>query len=68
MMTYLLILFVTNQYIEENSSRFDNDYMRMRISQFTIPNIKNDIVYLEDSFWKILIIKMSLETNIQKIN
>lgn len=39
-------------YIEENSSRFDNDYMRMRISQFTIPNIKNDITYLEDSYWK----------------
>ena len=30
-------------YIEENSSRFDNDYMRMRISQFTIPNIKNNL-------------------------
>ena len=39
-------------YIEENSSRFDNDYMRMRISQFTIPNIKNDITYLEDTYWK----------------
>jgi DNA-directed RNA polymerase subunit L len=38
--------------IELNSSRFDNDYMRMRLSQFTIPNIANKISYLDDKFWK----------------
>ncbi len=37
--------------IEKNTSIFDNDYMKDRISQFTFPNLKCDIYYLEDIYW-----------------
>lgn len=39
-------------YIEKNSSIFNNDYMRLRLSQMTIPNIMNKIYFLEDKYWK----------------
>lgn len=38
--------------IEKNTSIFNNDYMRVRLSAITIPNIVNKIVYLEDKYWK----------------
>ena len=38
--------------IEENKSIFDNDYMKLRLSQLTMPNIKNEISYLPDKFWR----------------
>jgi len=34
--------------ITENKSVFNNDYMRLRIKNLPVPNIKNDIIYLED--------------------
>src|SRR5579885_2835589 len=39
-------------YIEKNTSIFNNDYMKLRLSQMTIPNIVNKIYYLEDKYWK----------------
>lgn len=38
--------------IEKNTSVFNNDMMRNRLSQLTIPNIANEIYFLEDKFWK----------------
>lgn len=38
--------------IEKNSSIFNNDHMRLRLSQITIPNISIKIHYLEDKYWK----------------
>lgn len=38
--------------IEKNTSVFDNDYMRVRLSQMTPPNIINNIMYLDDKYWK----------------
>jgi len=38
--------------IDENSSVFDNDYMRMRLSQIPIFNINTDILFLPQKFWK----------------
>jgi DNA-directed RNA polymerase subunit L len=38
--------------IDKNTSVFDNDYMKLRLSQLTIPNIKINIPYLEDKYWK----------------
>lgn len=38
--------------IEVNSSVFDNDYMRNRLSLLTIPNLKVPIYYLRDEYWK----------------
>lgn len=38
--------------IEENTSVFNNDMMKLRLSQFTYPNIKNNIVDFEDKYWK----------------
>lgn len=38
--------------IDKNSSIFDNDYMRLRLSEITIPNISNKIAYLNDKYWK----------------
>lgn len=38
--------------IDKNISVFDNDYMRLRLSQITIPKISNDIYFLDDEFWK----------------
>jgi DNA-directed RNA polymerase subunit L len=38
--------------IDKNTSIFDNDYMRLRLSQLTIPDVKINIPYLEDKYWK----------------
>lgn len=38
--------------IEDNSSIYDNDYMRLRISQMTVPKIKVKTRYLADRFWR----------------
>lgn len=38
--------------ITENTSIFNNDRMRLRIEQMTIPNIENNIIYLEDKYWR----------------
>ena len=38
--------------IDKNISVFDNDYMRLRLSEITIHNITNKIAYLEDKYWK----------------
>lgn len=38
--------------IEENTSIYDNDYMRLRIEQMTIPNIKIPVIILDDKYWK----------------
>lgn len=38
--------------IEENTSIFNNDYMRLRLSQLTYPNLKNPIVFLPERYWK----------------
>jgi len=38
--------------IDKNTSIYDNDYMRLRLSQLTIPDLKIDIPYLEDKYWK----------------
>lgn len=38
--------------IEKNTSLFNNDYMRLRISQFIIPNIDVPVVFLPDKYWK----------------
>lgn len=39
-------------FIEENTSIYDNDYMRLRLSQFVIPNISNNIDYLQEKYWQ----------------
>jgi DNA-directed RNA polymerase subunit L len=39
-------------YITENTSIFNNDEMRCRLSQVTIPNIEIPIAYLSDEYWK----------------
>lgn len=38
--------------IAENTSIFNNDYMRLRISQFTYPNFKHDVIHLPEKYWK----------------
>lgn len=38
--------------IEKNTSIFNNDYMKLRLSTITIPKIVNEIYYLEDQYWK----------------
>ncbi len=38
--------------IEKNTSIFNNDYMRLRLAQMTIPNVKNSIIMLPDEYWK----------------
>lgn len=38
--------------IDKNTSVFDNDYMTLRLTQLTIPDIKINIPYLEDQYWK----------------
>jgi len=38
--------------IEKNTSIFDNDYMRLRLSQLTIPNLKYDTFNLPNKYWK----------------
>lgn len=38
--------------ITSNTSIFDNDIMRLRLSQIVIPNINNKIDVLTDEYWK----------------
>lgn len=38
--------------IEKNTSIFNNDYMRLRLSQLTLPNINVRPYFLEDKYWK----------------
>jgi hypothetical protein len=38
--------------IAENNSVFNNDEMKLRLSQMTIPNISNKINHLEKKYWK----------------
>lgn len=38
--------------IDKNTSVFDNDEMKLRLSQFTIPNVLINIPYLEDTYWE----------------
>lgn len=37
---------------KENTSIFDNDYMRLRLSQLTVPNINIPFAYLPEQYWK----------------
>jgi DNA-directed RNA polymerase subunit L len=41
-----------NILIEKNTSIFDNDYMKMRLEQLTVPNIKIPVSFLHDNYWK----------------
>lgn len=38
--------------IERNTSIFNNDYMRLRLSQMTLPNIDVKPYFLEDKYWR----------------
>src|ERR1700679_658047 len=39
--------------IDKNTSIcYDNDYMRLRLSQITVPNVQIDVSHLEDKYWK----------------
>lgn len=38
--------------IEKNSSIYNNDYMKLRLSQLTIPKVKNSIIMVPDKYWK----------------
>lgn len=38
--------------IEENTSIFDNDYMRKRLEQLTVPNVNVPVVLLNDKYWR----------------
>jgi DNA-directed RNA polymerase subunit L len=38
--------------IEYNNSIFDNDYMRLRLSQMTYPNHPNNMAYVPEKYWK----------------
>lgn len=38
--------------IEKNTSIFNNDYMKLRLSQLTIPNLHVPVTFLEDKYWK----------------
>jgi DNA-directed RNA polymerase subunit L len=35
-----------------NTSIFNNDYMRLRLMQLTVPNIKTNISYLPEKYWR----------------
>lgn len=37
--------------IEQNDTIFNNDYMRLRLSQLPIFNVKNDIIFLPREYW-----------------
>ena len=39
-------------FIDKNTSIYNNDYMKLRLSQMTIPKIINNIFFLEDKYWK----------------
>lgn len=36
---------------DNNTSKFNNDVMRLHLSQLSIPNIKSDIYYLPPKYW-----------------
>lgn len=38
--------------ISANNSVFNNDYLVLRFSQLPIINVKNDLYYLEEKYWK----------------
>lgn len=38
--------------IEKNSSIYNNDYMKLRLSQLTIPKVKNSIIVVPEKYWK----------------
>lgn len=38
--------------IEMNTSKFDNDYMNLRLQQFTVPKIDVPVTILDDKYWK----------------
>jgi len=38
--------------IEKNTSMFNNDYMRLRIEQMTIPKVDIPIAYLPNKYWE----------------
>lgn len=38
--------------IDKNISIFDNDYMRLRLSEITVPKISTNVHYLEDKYWR----------------
>lgn len=38
--------------IDKNISVFDNDYMRLRLSEITIPKISTNVSYLDDKYWR----------------
>ena len=38
--------------ITTNTSIFDNDCMRLRLSQLTLPDIQNNVIDFPDKFWK----------------
>lgn len=38
--------------IDKNESIFDNDYMRLRLSEITIPKISSKVNYLDDKYWR----------------
>lgn len=37
---------------DNNTSKFNNDFMRLRLSQLSIPNIKSNIYYLPPKYWE----------------
>lgn len=38
--------------IEKNTSIFNNDYMRLRLSQFAWPKVDVNVYYLENEYWE----------------
>ena len=40
-----------NIYIEKNTSIFNNDQMKLHLSQIIIPNLVNNIYYLDQEYW-----------------
>ena len=40
--------------IEENTSIFNNDYMRLRLSQITIPKIQIPFAHISDKYWRFI--------------
>lgn len=37
---------------DNNTSKFNNDFMRLHLSQLSIPNIKSDVCYLPPKYWE----------------
>lgn len=51
--------------ISQNSSVFNNDMMRNRLEQLPIPNIDNDLFFLEEKYWNTDIVS-SLATGLRE--